>query len=101
MKDYLESENARNKVNAGVYQRLVQMAFGKVAVMVGHHIAFEKDGDLQTENEIPSADTLLFDHDVMFKVFGDNAYGVMRQLSAVPCTERERLLVSLMEDLGV
>lgn len=101
MKDYLEFENVRNKTNAGVYQKLIQIAFGDVAVMVGHHIAFEADGDLNTENEIPSADTLLFDHDVMVKVFGPDAYGIMQQLAVVPCEERERVLGGFMNAKGI
>jgi hypothetical protein len=98
MKDYLESENIRNKANAGLYEQLIKRAFGDCSVMVGHHIAMEFAGDLSTENEIPAADTLIFDHDLMTRIFGDAAIGIMQQVVAVPCSERERLLASYLDE---
>lgn len=99
MKDFLEFENARNKQHARLYESLIKRAFGECQVMVGHHIGMEFAGDLQTENEIPSADTLLFDHDLMTRCFGDHAVTMMQELAAVPCTQREVLLERMMADL--
>jgi hypothetical protein len=97
MKDYLEYENARNKAAAALFERMLRTAFGDCQVMVGHHIGMEFGGDLQTENEIPSADTLCFDHDIMKAVFAEDAIEFMQRLAAVPCYERERMLASLLE----
>jgi hypothetical protein len=99
MKDYLEAENARNRRHAALYEQLIKRAYGECQVMVGHHIGMEFAGDLQTENEIPSADTLLFDHPLMVACFGDHAVQMMQDLAAVPCEQREVLLERMMEDL--
>jgi hypothetical protein len=92
MKDYLGWENSRNKQHAQLYSRIMQLAFGKCNVLIGHHLTFEFGDDLSTENEIPSADTLMFDHEAMTKVFGVDAPLVMRQLASVPAEQRDQLL---------
>jgi hypothetical protein len=94
MKDYLGFENQRNKQHADLYTRFLRAAIPEsgVAVLVGHHVTFEIGGDLMTENEIPSADTLMFDHDLMKAVFGERAIAIMQKLASVPCEERDHLL---------
>lgn len=95
MKDYLGFENDRNKKHAEIYTRLLKRAIKRddVAVLIGHHITFEIGGDLETENEIPSADCLMFDHELMTSVFGaDRALPIMRALVSVPCDHRDALL---------
>lgn len=102
MKDYLSYENQRNKKHAGLYERMIKRALGegvKVAVLVGHHLTFELDGDLNTENEIPSADCLMFDHDLMGAVFGDEAVEIMVMLASVPCDERDAMLGRYLDRL--
>jgi hypothetical protein len=89
MKDYLEYENARNKSAAGLFETMLRIAFTDCQVMVGHHISMEFKGDLATENEIPSADTLIFDHPIMTRIFGEYAVPLMQHLAAIPCHERE------------
>lgn len=100
MKDYLGFENDRNKKHAGLYERFLKLAIGgeaNVAVLVGHHVTFEIGGDLETENEIPSADTLMFDHDLMRAVFGERAITVMMRLASVPVAQRDDLLKWYMD----
>ena len=100
MKDYLGFENARNKQHAALYERLMKQAIGgtaPVSVLIGHHLTFEIGGELQTENEIPSADCLIFDHDFMGKVFGSNAIAVMRDLASVDVDHRDDLLVYYLD----
>jgi len=92
VKDYLEYENARNKAHAELYAKLLKKAFGDCEVMIGHHLTFEFRGELSTENEIPSADTMMFCHELMGKVFGDKAGLVMRSLALVPASGRDELL---------
>lgn len=90
MKDYLGYENDRNKKNAALYQAILRKAWGPTTdVLVGHHICTEQNRELSTENEIPSADTLMFDHDIMGKVFGDNAQNVMIHLALRTADERD------------
>ena len=97
LKDYLGSENARNKQHAATYVRLMKLAFGDVNILIGHHLTFEKGDDLETENEIPSADCLMFDHYVMEKVFGEQYRAVMVDLVHAPCEERDVLLKAYLD----
>jgi len=93
MKDYLETENLRNKEHADLYVQLIQRAFGREAqVMIGHHLSFEFEGKLETENEIPSADTLLFCHEAMGRIFGELFEDVMIDLALAPTEKREEVV---------
>lgn len=100
-KDYLGTENARNKKHAELYTRIIRKAIGSCDVLVGHHLTFEIGGDLSTENEIPSADTLLFDHDIMGAVFGDKAFLVMQSLAIMPADRRDELLAAFCKDFNI
>lgn len=106
MKDYLGWENQRNKQHAELFERMLKRAIPvllhkhdvNVEVLTGHHITFEldEDGDgkldISSMNEIPSADCLLFDHDIMHAVFGVHYRMVMHTLVELPAEEREALL---------
>lgn len=97
VKDWLGDELARNKRNADLYVPLIQRAVhaltGKhVDVLIGHHLTFELDHDLTTENEIPSADCLMFDHQLMGAVFGNHTLGLMANLAILPVKERDEAL---------
>lgn len=90
---YLEDENGRNKAHGQIYISLVKAAFGgEYQVFVGHHIAYQRGGDLSTQNEIPSADALMFDHDIMRATFGDRAISCMQRLASVPTEQRDAML---------
>ena len=90
IKDYLGFETERNKRNAELFTAMVQAAFGTDNdCLIGHHITFEEHGDISTENEIPSADCLLFDHDVMGRIFGEAAPEIMQQLAALDVIDRD------------
>ncbi len=101
MKDYLSYENARNKRNAALYERLLKRALGhdNVAILIGHHLTFEIDGDLSTENEIPSADTLMFDHDLMKAVFKTGAISLMALLARLTCDQRDIALTDALNQI--
>lgn len=100
IKDYLGYENQRNKRNAGTYAKLMQLALGDdVQILIGHHLTFEVGSDLSTENEIPSADCLMFDHDIMGKVFGVRAQEYMAELAVLPCEQRDLFLADLVARL--
>lgn len=111
VKDWLGYELGRNKAHAGLYVAIVRDAISKltgarVESLIGHHITFEtgpKDGeiDIETENEIPSADCLMFDHTIMGAVFGDMAIPIMVRLASVPCEDRDALLAQFYNNGGV
>jgi hypothetical protein len=99
-KDYLTAEEARNKDSADLFQALVQRAFGTSDdVSVGHHISFQPHGKVKELNEIPSADTAIFDHVLMGEVFGDQAIPLMQALAALPCERRDAKLREVFEAL--
>lgn len=100
IKDFLGSENARNKRHAALYSAILKAAIGKCDVLIGHHLTFEINGDLETENEIPSADCLMFDHGIMGAVFGDRAVAIMQHLAATPCDSRDEVLQAYFECVG-
>lgn len=88
-RDYLSYENHRNAAHAQLYADIVCQAFGHKDVIVGHHVTFEQHGDIKTENEVPSADTLLFDVDVARRVFGVGAEPILRMLATTPVEHRD------------
>jgi len=97
-KDYLTKENVRNKESAQLFRDILQHAMGDDwDVLTGHHILYERDGDVETEGEIPSADTLIFDHDIMGAVFGPQALSIMQELAAIPAEMREAWLGEIYE----
>lgn len=89
-KYWLQSENDRNTHNGSLYIDIIREAFGvDEVVMVGHHFVFEPKAameklDLTKLNEIPSADTVLFDHDIMGAVFGPVSSLVIPTLAKLP-----------------
>lgn len=88
-RNYLATENSRNHQFTPFYTRLLKEAFQCHEVLIVHHLTFHIDG--MDANEIPSIDTLLFDHDIMKRVFGPDAVPVMTHLAAVPVLERDEL----------
>jgi hypothetical protein len=95
MKDYLTFEGARNRKYNELYAALIRKAYGvgaRCEVMIGHHLSFELDSKLETENEIPAADTLIFDHTIMTAAFGSMAVQIMQELASLPAEEREDTL---------
>jgi len=105
-KYYLQSENERNTQHGMIFIDLIKRAFGvDEVVMVGHHFVFEpKDSmlklDLTKLNEIPSADTILFDHDIMREVFGEKALPLMIECAKVPVAQRDLLIKAALDSLG-
>lgn len=97
-KYWLQAENDRNTRHGQVFIDLIKRAFGvDEVVMVGHHFVFEPQAamtalDLTKLNEIPSADTMLFDHDIMTEVFGDKALGLMTTLAQHRAEERDEIV---------
>lgn len=97
---FLSGEGKRNRAAADLFQRLLTIAWGNCQVIVGHHVAFQFDNDLTTEDEIPSADTLLFDHGIMTAVFGEDAIPLMQRIAAMLPGEREAEVQRALEARG-
>lgn len=105
-KYWLQAENDRNTHHGDVFIALIQRAFGvDEVVMVGHHFVFEPKSamsalDLTKLNEIPSADTLIFDHQIMGAVFGAGAVPLMIQLASVPSESRDAIVRTALDSLN-
>lgn len=99
-KFYLAYENRRNSHHRDLFIALIKAAMGcKEVVIAGHHFVCDFNNDLNTLNEIPSADTLLFDHDVMTEVFGASALDVMSHAARIPVPARDEYVRSEFEKL--
>ena len=95
---YLSGEGKRNRANADLFQALLCTAWGEgCMVITGHHVSFMFDGDLSTEDEVPSADSVLFDHEIMGAVFGEShAVEIMREIAPLPRYRREDFVRELL-----
>lgn len=96
-------ENARNARMRECFKAVLRKVFGVQDVIIGHHLVYvtvekDKDGfDIQIIEEIPAADTLIFDHDVARKLWGDEWQACIAQLASTPATERDDLFRKLWE----
>lgn len=90
-KYYLQAENDRNVRSHRIFERVLKVAFGEnEVVLVGHHFVIAPNGDItQGVNELPSADTIIFDHVIMDRVFGTGAVNVMIACARKPVEERD------------
>lgn len=92
MKTYLEWENERNRKSHKLFTDILKEAFGDDGILIAHHLCF--GGNEDSPNEIPSADCLIFDHEVMFKVFGRKFTDVLVELALLPADQRDEALAT-------
>jgi hypothetical protein len=91
-KEYLSYETARNHTSHSLFTDILHEAFGKAdETVIGHHVCFSADGG-DTLQEIPSADSMIFDHDIAKKIWGVGYKDVLSRLAQVPAEERDALL---------
>lgn len=94
-------ENDRNAENSAVFKAIIREAYGVTDVICGHHLVYETrekraDGfTYEVIQEIPSADALIFDHDVAKKIWGDKYLTILVKLAMEPCEARDKLLTDL------
>lgn len=99
-------ENARNAKNSELYKAVIREAFGVNDVIIAHHLVYvaeELRGDgftYQVVEEIPSADTLLFDHIIAKKIWGDGFKEQLASLALEPCETRDDLFRRLYAARG-
>lgn len=96
-------ENDRNGENADLYKAIIREAYGVQDVICGHHLVYQvedkrADGFTYTfVEEIPSADTLIFDHKVAQKIWGNSYLAVLSHLAMVPPEARDARLKELYD----
>lgn len=94
-------ENDRNADGSKLFKDIIREAFGITDVIIAHHLVYVKDDkradgfDYQVVEEIPSADSLIFDHDVAQKIWGTNFKSILMQLAIEPVASRDKLLAQL------
>jgi hypothetical protein len=93
-------ENDRNAENSELYKAMIRECFGVSDVIIAHHLVYvtseKRDGfEYQIVEEIPSADTLIFDHDIAKKIWGDGFRDVLVKLALEPPETRDRLCAEL------
>ena len=86
------AENERNASSRQLFVEIIKEAHGAEEVGVGHHMMFSVQS---VHDELPSADMLIFDHDVAKKLWGDNWQSVLTQLALIPISERDARLAEL------
>lgn len=99
-------ENDRNAKYRDLFTDIMKEAFDTKQVIVAHHLVYvavdkRPDGfEYQIVEEIPSADTLIFDHDIAQKIWGPQWKGVLRELVSYPVEERDQRLHDLYYGRG-
>lgn len=93
-------ENQRNATNADLYKAIIKECFGVKDVIIAHHLVYvvveQRDGfDYQIVEEIPAADTLIFDHDIAPRIWGEGWREVLTRLAMEPVETRDKLLHAL------
>ncbi len=96
--DFLARENHRNKQFTRLYTDMIAAALKCDNILIAHHLNYKvpnpaaaADDELIAE-EIPSADTLIFDHCLMQRIFGGEAIALMTELAGVPVEGRDAAL---------
>jgi len=101
-------ENDRNAESRELFKAIIREAYGVTDVIVAHHLTYVaedkrvgEDGHeytFETVEEIPSADALIFDHDVAKKIWGENFKDVLVKLALEPCETRDDLLAKFWNE---
>lgn len=102
-------ENDRNLACTQLFEDILTEVFGKTAerfrVIVGHHITYQRrdlgpDGFYYTQvEEIPSADCLMFDHEIAKALWGGAYLDVLQQLACEPVETRDALLSKMYYEM--
>lgn len=102
-------ENDRNVQNKDLYKAIMREAYGADESIVGHHLIYvthEKRPDpdhpgnfynFEIVQEVPSADALIFDHEVAQKIWGGVWRDNLTALALEPIETRDALLRKLYE----
>jgi hypothetical protein len=94
-------ENDRNAENSKLFSDIIKEAYGVDQVIVAHHLVYvRQDTDpngfkIQIVEEIPSADSLIFDHEVAEKIWGEGFEHILIELACLPVDQRDARLAEL------
>lgn len=93
-------ENERNATHSDLYKAIIRECFGVQDVIIAHHLVYvteeQRNGfAYQVVEEIPSADCLIFDHEIARRVWGEGFKDVLVRLALEPVETRDQLLSDL------
>lgn len=93
-------ENDRNTQNRKLYADIIREVYNAEQSIIAHHLTYvaieHRDGfEYQIVEEIPAADTLIFDHEVAQKLWGASWKHVLMRLAITPVPERDVLLATM------
>lgn len=95
-------ENDRNAESATLFKAMIKEAYNVTDCICAHHLVYVKtdkrpDGfEYTIVEEIPSADTLIFDHEVAKKIWGEDKWRErLTALALEPVETRDKLLADL------
>lgn len=97
-------ENDRNAESADLLKAIIREVYDVKDVIIGHHLVYAKqekrtDGfTYETVEEIPSVDTLIFDHDVAKKLWPTQWQVNLCALAVEPVETRCDLLQKLFNE---
>jgi hypothetical protein len=88
----LDSETKRNTDNAKLFEAILREVYPDITfVAAGHHVMFMREGQ-PLPGEVASADTLIFDHAIAKKIWGDTYKQILSALALVPAEGRDAAL---------
>lgn len=98
-------ENERNSKHSDLYKAIIKECFGVNDVIIAHHLVYVtteiRDGfEYQIVEEVPSADCLIFDHDIARHIWGSNFKEILIKLALEPVETRDQLLSDLYYGRG-
>lgn len=97
MKDYLTAENTRNQKGHRVFIRFFKRCFGQQCdVLIAHHLTCRLGSQTL---EVPSADTLWFDHELMYRVFGEETPNIIQVLAGNKAAHRDETVSRFLDAL--
>lgn len=93
-------ENDRNTQNRKLYADIIREVYNAEQSIIAHHLTYvaieHRDGfEYQIVEEIPAADTLIFDHEAAKKLWGAEWQQILVRLVLTPVPERDVLLAEL------
>lgn len=94
-------ENDRNAKNRDLFAAMIKEAYGADQVIIAHHLVYvavdkRNDGfEYQIVEEIPSADTLIFDVVAAEKIWGERWRVILPQLSVMSTEDRDKYVKHL------
>lgn len=94
-------ENDRNAESAQLFKDIIREVFSAGDVIIAHHLVYvavdkRPDGfEYQIVEEIPSADALIFNHDVAKRLWGAKYKERLQQFALEPMETRDSLLEQL------